>query len=188
MEYNPIPDAVETKSSEEEMVFHYNREERIKKAPKIVQDYYAGDFKAFRPGLFKALVATRGNRFMFFTLIIVVAVIFINGIFNKPDRAFIEHVPLSLSAFSFEENVYVSLCFENPEKKFEKTPDSVITVEFQFLDANKMAVVKQSFTLNYEEKETFLRTTFHDYDIFYISAQVSFRKSDQNLLCTVEKR
>ena len=50
---------------EEPLHFYYNREERIKNAPKIVQDYYAGRVNQFTRNPFKAFFANRFNRFMF---------------------------------------------------------------------------------------------------------------------------
>ena len=38
----------ENQKPEDNLVFHYNREERLKRAPKIVQDYYSGNFKPYK--------------------------------------------------------------------------------------------------------------------------------------------
>ena len=48
---------------EEKIVFRYNREERIAKAPKIVQDYYAGKMKPLRG--FQALYKKKSNLYVF---------------------------------------------------------------------------------------------------------------------------
>lgn len=97
---------------EENLVFHYNREERLKKAPKIVQDYHSGKLTAYKPGLFKALVSTKSNRMIFFALIICLAVVIFTGLFNKPEKNSLNGIGVSVSAMSFDETVYVSLKFE----------------------------------------------------------------------------
>ena len=60
----------ENQKPEDNLVFHYNREERLKRAPKIVQDYYSGNFKPYKGGLLKSLVATRGNRLLFCMMLV----------------------------------------------------------------------------------------------------------------------
>ncbi|MCL1994448.1 MAG: hypothetical protein FWG66_16010 [Spirochaetes bacterium] len=64
--------------NEDELVFYYNREERLAKASKAVRDIYdAPAAKPRRFGLFSVLVSTRPNRFIFGTLIILCLVIFV---------------------------------------------------------------------------------------------------------------
>ena len=58
----------------EELHFFYNREERLKNAPQIVQDYYSGKFKPAK-GFFRIMFATKGNRFLFVALVLFVAFI-----------------------------------------------------------------------------------------------------------------
>ena len=52
----------------QELHFFYNREERLKNAPQIVQDYYSGKFKPTK-GFFRVMFATKGNRFLFVSLV-----------------------------------------------------------------------------------------------------------------------
>lgn len=176
---------------EEKLVFHYNREERLKRAPEIVKDYYEGNFKAYKPGIFRALVSTKGNRLMFITLLLCFAIVIFLGFFNRKDESVLNSIPLNLSAFSFEENVYVSLAFDEVKKQgkskeFGQAKD--IQVEFDFLDADKVALEKKVLALSYEGAKTFLRTTFHDYDIFYVRAYVFMDGLTVELTATVEKR
>lgn len=173
---------------EEQMVFHYNREERLKKAPQIVKDYYDGNLTAFKPGLFRALVATKANRFMLLTLVICFAVVIFLGIFDKRNEGSINGIPLSLTAFSFEENVYVSIECGEPEKKWiNNGPESVIA-SVEFLDADKMIVEKTDVSDIYRGKKVFLRTTYHDYDIFFVKADVKISGQEKTLNCSVTKR
>ena len=112
---------------EENLVFRYNREERLKKAPQIVQDYYNG--KALQPtkGLIRVLFATRGNRLMFLCMCFVFAITWFTGFVNKNNSATINGVKVAINAYSFEEDVYASVKF-NDNKKDEVL--HAVTVEF----------------------------------------------------------
>ncbi|WP_147614890.1 hypothetical protein [Treponema pectinovorum] len=176
---------------EEKLVFHYNRDARLSRAPEIVQNFYSGKLKAFKPGIFRALVSTKGNRLMFVTLLVCFFIVVFLGFFNKKDNAVLNSIPLNLSAFSFEENVYVSLSFDEIKKNSESkkiAEGQNIQIELAFLDGAKIPVEKKSFSLLYKGEKTFLRTTFHDYDIFYVKASVFIADNSVDLIATIEKR
>ena len=63
----------ETRSDNEEenIVFHYSHENRIKNAPKIVQDYYNGNFK-LNKGI-KVLFKNAPNRVLLISLVVMTA-------------------------------------------------------------------------------------------------------------------
>ena len=61
------------KPGEEPFHFFYNREERIARAPHIVQEYYAGRGPRPVKGLFRNLVSTKGNRFMLSSIVVFAA-------------------------------------------------------------------------------------------------------------------
>jgi len=63
-------------STPEGLVFHYNRERRLAKAPESVQDIYKEEKKS-RFGLFSALVADRPRRMLFFMVVLLCGLIFI---------------------------------------------------------------------------------------------------------------
>ena len=108
----------EQNKPDEQMVFHYNRAERLKHAPKIVQDYYSGDFKAYKGGLFKSLVATKANRLLFVTVIFTFGIILFIRYFGPEKRSgSLNKVDVSLSAFSYEDSVYVSVKYHSASKK-----------------------------------------------------------------------
>ncbi len=172
---------------EEQLVFYYNREERIKNSPQIVKDYYDGKITAFKPGLFKALTATKGNRITLFVLVVCFAVVLFTGIFNKRNEGNVAGVPVALSAFSFEEKVYVSLKFDEA-KKNSAGQNIPYKAEIIFQDADKQPVSTETFTVNYQGKECFIRTTCNDYDIFYVGAVVTHDDIVQELYAAVEKR
>lgn len=179
-------------SEQEDMVFHYSRSERLKKAPEQVQNLYNGNFKVFTPGIFRALVSTKSNRLIFMSMIICFLAAVFLGIFNRPNENSLNGVPLQLSAFSFEDTVYVSVKFEKISEK-KQSEDGLpaarnFQVDFEFLDAEKNVVEKRRELNIYAGEENFLRTTCRDYDIFYVDAFVSLDEKTVKLTCSVEKR
>ena len=146
------------KDSEENLVFYYNREERLKTAPQNVKDYYSGKMKKAPKGLFKALVATKELRYVFATLCFVFAIALIAGLTMKDNY--------ELSAFSFEETVYVTL-------KINKTsPGEKADIVFTAFDEQGGEVNTSTLTQEVNGGECIFRTTFKDYDIIKITADI----------------
>lgn len=174
--------------TEAELNFHYNREDRLKDAPTVVQKYYAGELPTAPKGLFKALVHTKSSRFTFMALILVLALV-VALIFFGPqaNQNSIGNTEFNLSAFSFEEKVYVSI----------KTQSKVKQEEIQIpLEISISALDKESQILNQEkietvitENEEFIRTIFTDYDIISVEVEVLNTESKEkiSLSCSVTK-
>ena len=181
----------EQKKNDEQMVFHYSREERLKHAPKIVQDYYSGNFKPYKGGLLKSLVSTRGNRLLFVTIIFMFGIILFMNYFG-PQRSAgnLSGVGIKLSAFSYEESVYASLKIDKASKKriseFEQGLPVVVTFYAQNKDG--LTVQEEKVVGKYEGNELFLRTTFTEYDIIKISVACSMLEDSKSLECQIEKR
>ena len=174
--------------TEPELVFHYKREDRLKDAPTVVKKYYAGELPTAPKGLFKALVHTKSSRFTFMALILVLALV-VALIFFGPqaNQNSIGNTEFNLSAFSFEEKVYVSI----------KTQSKVKQEEIQIpLEISISALDKESQILNQEkietvitENEEFIRTIFTDYDIISVEVEVLNTESKEkiSLSCSVTK-
>ena len=64
--------------------FHYNREERLKKAPQNVRDYYEGKIKPVKG--FKVLF-NKQNKFIFMSLILFVGFFYLHNGINKTKNA-----------------------------------------------------------------------------------------------------
>ncbi|MBQ5471841.1 MAG: hypothetical protein IIT58_07550 [Treponema sp.] len=170
---------------EENLVFRYNREERLKKAPQIVQDYYNG--KALQPtkGLIRVLFATRGNRLMFLCMCFVFAITWFTGFVNKNNSATINGVKVAINAYSFEEDVYASVKF-NDNKKDEVL--HAVTVEFSAYENTGSVCDTKELTDSYIGKELFVRTKFRDYDIQKVEALITVGQESKKLSTVVEKR
>lgn len=193
MEYNDgagLGGTEETREDggEETLKFYYSREERIKNAPQPVKDFYSGRLKAFRPGIFKALVATKGNRFMLFALIACFCVVIMLSLFDRRNEGSASGVPVSLSAFSFEDTVYVTLKFEPLSRRCRNDGAARFDVSIEYTDADGNDAEIQRFTHIYNGAESFLRTTFRDYDIVYVKAGISLEDESTVLSCRVERR
>lgn len=177
---------------EEKPVFHYNREERIKNAPEIVKKYYSGEMNQKR-GLFRVLVATKGNRMLLFCLAAAFIITGFMGFFGPTkNSSLVSGVPANLSAFSVEDTIYVSLKLSEPVKKARENYKSAAKVHavFDAYDADNQKLFTNEIDDVYEGSELFLRTTFRDYDIFNIVASVKIGGEDsdeKNLSCKVEK-
>jgi hypothetical protein len=59
----------------DEIVYHYNRERRLAKAPQAVRDLYDADKQPKRLGLFRTLTGTKPRAMMFFTIVIACVMI-----------------------------------------------------------------------------------------------------------------
>ncbi|MBR1403241.1 MAG: hypothetical protein IJ558_03615 [Treponema sp.] len=181
----------ETRSDDEQMVFHYNRAERLKHAPEIVQDYYSGKFHPYKGGLFKSLVNTKSNRLLFVTIVFAFGIIwFVNYFGPQKSSGSLAGVDAVLSAFSYEDSVYASLKLENaPKKKIADFTDGVpVTVTFTAYDAEGAVLQEDRVAGKYEGNELFVRTTFTDYDILKVGAVCVLRDSYASLETIIEKR
>ena len=174
--------------TEAELNFHYKREDRLKDAPTVVKKYYAGELPTAPKGLFKALVHTKSSRFTFMALILVLALVVALIFFGpKANQNSIGNTEFNLSAFSFEEKVFVSI----------KTQSKVNQPEIQIpLEISISALDKESQILNQEkietvitENEEFIRTIFTDYDIISIGVEVLNTETQEkiSLSCSVTK-
>ena len=143
--------------------FYYNRNERLKNAPKMVKDYYNGNMKRPARGLIKVLVSTRATRIMFLTLVFITALgIAISLLERTSNTDKKDGVRYSLSAFSFDEIIYASVKLDEKSGYNKETEiDIVVTA----LDQSGIVAEKKKLSGTYNGNESFFRTTFYDYDI-----------------------
>lgn len=175
---------------EEPIVFHYNREERIRNAPDLVKQYYAGELKRPR-GLFRVLVSNKANKTLLFVLVVCFILVGFIGFFGpKKNESAVSGVSFNLLAFSYDDTVYASLKFSEPDKKNREnySENIPLKVRFSFFDADNMCIVFDEVNGSYNGKEVFLRTSCRDYDIFNVTAEFDFCDEEVKLQASVEHR
>jgi len=179
MDFSKISEGHE--DGEKPLVFYYNREERLKHAPQNVRDYYDGKIKAFKPGLFKALIATKANRFILFALVICFAVVVFNIFFGpKANVETYKGIPLTLKTLHFynsnidnqEDGIYIVLEIADVEKKYRGIyKDERVKVNFRILNVDNQIVHKEIIEKKYSGKKTGLGFKLSDYALEVVDAK-----------------
>ena len=179
----------------EKLHFYYSREERLKHAPKSVRDYYDGTGGRPVKGLFRVLVANRGNRIMLISVILFAAFVWFYSSFSERKSSTVAGAYVTLSAFSYEDYVYASLKFTRPKSKknkasgdFEKPVSAPVTVLFSAIDNNGGISEEREMSDVFNGEDLFIRTRFNDYDIIKVKAVLSSGAEQKDFLVTVEKR
>lgn len=172
--------------------FYYNREERLKNAPQIVRDYYEGKMNP-KKGLLRVLVSNRQNKFLFLSIFIFAAFIWIFSFINGHASDKFLGSECQLEAFSFDDTVYVSLKMEEVKQTWSKNnkrkslPQSAADLEGQSLtsegqrqipfkvtfyayDNSGLVQNKSEIQEVFTGSELFVRTKFNDYDIIKVTA------------------
>lgn len=179
---------------EEHLHFYYNREERLKNAPKIVQDYYAGKIFGSPKGVFRTLFATRGNRFMFTGIVVFMAFIWLysfvfDSVFNNIHGSKVE-----FTSFSYEEMIYSSFKLNavknNKNKKaFDKDNFSIpLKIVFSAVDSSGGVSDEIEESIIFCGDELFVRTKFSDYDIVKVIAVVFDGIEEKKFVSPVVRR
>ena len=153
---------------EEKIVFRYNREERLRNAPQIVRDYYDGKNKPVRG--FKILWVNKTNRYILLSLILFVGFVWVyTALNNTRSYSRINNIDFEISAFAFEEEVYVSLKAQN-KKADKNSPPVKIEAEVFFVNNDNQIVEKKELSVVYRDGEETLATKVTDYDIIRVDA------------------
>lgn len=166
------------KPGEEPLHFFYNREERIARAPHIVQEYYAGRGPRPVKGLFRVLVSTRGNRFMLSSIVVFAAFLWIFSFFSGKNASRIAGADASLSAFSYEETVYATFSMKGAEAEASEADSAAflqipVSAVFTAVESSGAECAREESTGIYTGKDLFLRTKFTDYDIIKVCCEVT---------------
>lgn len=180
-------DVNEVQSEDEEKGFHYyyNREERLKNAPQIVKDYYAGKMTPTR-GFFKVLVSTRANKFLFFTLVVLTAFTLIYGkVTGASSKGEISGIKYELSSFAYDEEVFSSVKISAGPEQI-KNPVKVQVV-FYFSDADKQTTSSYEDELLLVNTEDFIRLKLQDYEYVRCFAVVKAGPESIQLECPVKR-
>lgn len=182
--FEDVEEIVPDNEADKKLKFYYNREERIAKAPQLVKDYYEGKLKPVRG--FKIFL-TKENRYIFFALIFFVGAAWIYTGLNKTRAGTtIAGVNFELSAFSYEEEVYVSLQMKRSKKAKDNSPVAV-DAEFFAIDPNNQVGDKRSGQMVYDEGEKYIRTKFTDYDIIRVDVILNAGGTEKELSAEVKR-
>lgn len=182
--FEDIEEIVPDNDAEKPLVFRYNREERIARAPKLVQDYYNGKLEPVRG--FR-IFFTKQNRFIFFALIFFVGATWIYTGLNKTRAGTtLAGINFELTAFSYEEEVYVSLQMKRSSRSRESAPVNV-KAEFFAIDPNRQVGDKRNGQLVYDEGEKYIRTKFTDYDIIRVDVILEAGGVEKELSAEVKR-
>ena len=96
---------------EEKLVYHYGRPgERLKNAEESVKRFHAGEGPQPPKGIFRSLVQTQSSRLILLVMLAMMAIVILTSIMDRGNgSSTVGLVPVSLTAFSFEDTVYISL-------------------------------------------------------------------------------
>ena len=182
--FEDVEEIVPDNEADKKLVFRYNREERIAKAPKVVQNYYDGKMKPVRG--FRIFL-TKENRYIFFALIFFVGAAWIYTGLNKTRAGTtIAGVNFELTAFSYEEEVYVSLQMKRSKNAKSSAPLAV-NVDFFAIDPNNQVGDKRNGQTIYDEGEKYIRTKFTDYDIIRVDVILNVEGNEKELSAEVKR-
>lgn len=182
--FEDVEEIVPDNEADKPLVFRYNREERIARAPKLVQDYYNGKMKPVR-GI--RIFFTPQNRFIFLALIFFVGATWIYTGLNKTRAGTtLEGINFELTAFSYEEEIYVSLQMKR-SKNAKSTAPVTVNAEYFAIDPNNQVGDKRSNSLIYSEGEQYLRTKFTDYDIIRVDVILNVGGQKKELSAQVKR-
>lgn len=164
--------------------FHYNREERLKKAPQNVRDYYEGKIKPVKG--FKVLF-NKQNKFIFMSLILFVGFFYLhNGINKTKNFITIDDIEFELTAFSFEDEVFSTVTINTKKNKSINKPKN-IKANFNFINNDNVVAQKEDFSLVYQKGEEYFRTKIPDYDIIRVDVLIDVDGKQKELFTVIQR-
>lgn len=175
--------------------FHYDRNERISNAPKIVQDYYAGKMEMPR-GIFKLLVANKFNRIMLFTVALFSVVVLGVNFLQNPSLGVCAGFECELSAFAYGDDILAQIKIHALKKSLRDKNfriDEYIEEQleaaavFDFLDADGEIGARAQKSAALQKNEFFLRTSVPNYDIIEARAFVEIRGERLELKASIKR-
>ncbi|WP_027727273.1 hypothetical protein [Treponema sp. C6A8] len=185
--FEDVKEILDPEREKKEYHFFYNHEERIKNAPQIVKDYYAGKMKPLRG--FQALYKNKANLYILLALVFFVGVAWIYTGFNRSrNYAKIQGIDCQLTAFSYDDTIYAS-CKFSPNPRSKRNEPAQIQVKYQAINADKQLAWESEKDYGSLEAggELFLRTKLMDYDIIRVDALVSVDGEEKELSTPVKR-
>lgn len=173
---------------EEPIVFYTKRHEYRRYEPEEYRKLASGETKPAR-GFFKVLVGTRANRMIFMAMIMTVAVVLVVSFFGKKgNQCVVDNVSCAMTAFSWGDDVYLTIEMEKYGK--EKFGPKVLnfTMVAEDSEGADSQVCVDSFVFDSEKKDQILRSSFRNYDIIKIKANISCGHVSKDIFCKVESK
>ena len=142
-------------TDEEKLTFHYNRERRLAKAPQSVKDLYKNEKKHSRFNLLRPLVADKPRATLFFSIIIISAMIVMVSLLGLADNSYsMEGNKLEISGIKYEDVVIIVLKKTQNSRKSSYTGAVEIAVS-PVTDADEYPVFYHRIFFNPVQEEEY---------------------------------
>ena len=142
---------------EEELVFYYNREHRLAKAPQSVRDLYTAQKKP-RFNLLKPLVADKPRAILFFTILIICIFIVVFSVLGLFDSSYtLEGNKIEVSETVYDGTTIVDLSKKAKDNEaYSGAVDIVVSGAVQPDEETPLFYHRVFFTLTPEEEYRFV--------------------------------
>jgi len=150
-------------NGEEKLTFYYNREHRLEKAPQSVRDLYDENIKKSRSGLIKVLVADKPRAMVFFTIMIMAAVILILSLLNYTDSSYLLYGnKLEISGIRYEGTTILAIrkTRKNTETAYSGVVDIAVSPAVQ--EGEEFPVFYHRIFFSLENEEDYRFTVPYD--------------------------
>lgn len=190
---------------QEGITFYYDREKRLSRMSSNRSLYEDASLKR---GFFKVLVNAPGGKYMIIAIFVMLAVILLLGVFNKKNEDVVAGVCANLSAFCFEDKIFVTVKLtddaqsnvlkeklgnglQNDAQNLDQNApqDSFIRAEVFAVDANGNTL-EQKTLYNLQSGDDgayFFRTTFGDYEVQKIDVVLYVGSESKKLSANVSR-
>ncbi len=159
-------------ASRANLVFHYSREHRLSHASPSVRRVYEEGYK-LNKGFIKGLTGNAGLKSIFIVILVACAAIIITSIFGpSSESGNLLGVGVELNAFTFGENLFISLALESSENLSYPMPGMVMA-ELTVLDGEESVLSSGIVTGWYSGEELTIRHSFPDYGGVSVLAAIS---------------
>ena len=176
---------------EEPLVFHYKKGDFRKYEAEKYRNIATGKDAPAR-GMFKVLVASKGNRILFITMMMCFVLMLVMSIFSaKSNVDTVGGVTCELTAFAFQDNVYTSLKMKKFRNENATEGFRNLSVVFSLLDTDGNTVAEYATAYSFDmsqKEEVFVRATFTDYEAYSASCVVTCGDDSRVIKCSVEHR
>ena len=169
--------------------YYYNREERLSKAPQIVQEFYENGGKFQKKGFFKFMFEKKSTRFLFLSLVVVCAFSFGIRFLQTNVQHKIAGTSVQFSAISIDETVYPRVKFEALRDKSKALNDgAAVQVVFKAYESSGIICDEKTVSDIFTGDELFVGTRFSDYDIISVSAEIKSGDEEKVLFAKVVRQ